>query len=82
MDNKYIEQDHQEFVKSDEFQEIIKQKIEHSEYYKFQGIAPEGFVLVPIELIEELKDLNNWLDFKNKPDWIEEKSKKILTNTI
>lgn len=82
MDNKYIEQDHEEFVNSEVFQQMIKEKIDHSEYYKYQGIAPEGFTLIRNEVLEELKDFDSWKEFKNNPNWIEEKSKNILTSDI
>lgn len=56
----------------------IKEKIEYSHYYKYQGIAPEGFVLIPIEIIELLKEFDNWKEFKNNENWIENKSKELL----
>lgn len=60
----------------------IKDKIENSGYYKYQGIAPEGFILIPEGIIEELKDFENWKEFKSSGgyDWIEKKSKEILKN--
>lgn len=78
MDNKFIEQDHEDFVNSDDFLKMIKEKIEFSDYHKYDGIAPEGFTLLPNEILEELKELNNWLDFKEDPNWIEKKSKIFL----
>ncbi len=56
----------------------IEYKIKNSGYYKFQSVAPEGFVLVPEEVIEQLKDFDNWKEFKYDPNWIENKSKEIL----
>lgn len=57
----------------------IKEKIENSNYYKLTGIAPDGFVLVPTEVIDLLDDFEEWKDFKyRKLEWIEEKSKQIL----
>ncbi len=56
----------------------IEYKIQNSGFYKFQSIAPEGFVLVPEEVIEKLKDFDNWKEFKYDPTWIENKSKEIL----
>ena len=80
MDNKYIEQEHQDFVNSEEFNKMVNEKIEYSDYHKFGGVAPEGFTLVPNEVIELLKDFDNWKEFKNDPNWIEEMSKKCLNN--
>jgi hypothetical protein len=31
---------------------------------KFQGVAPEGFVLVHEDTLEQLKDMNVWLEWK------------------
>ncbi len=56
----------------------IEYKIKNSGYYKFQSVAPEGFVLVPEEVIKQLKDFDNWKEFKYDPNWIENKSKEIL----
>jgi len=57
---------------------LIKEQIKNSHYYKFRGIAPEGFILVPIEVIEMLKDFENWKEFKGDEYWISKKSKEIL----
>jgi hypothetical protein len=56
----------------------IKEKIEYSHYYKFRGIAPEGFTLIPNEIIELLKDFENWKEFKHDENWIVNKSKELL----
>ena len=59
----------------------IKEKIENSGYYKFQGIAPEGFILIPEEILLELQDFDNWKEFKKDGSyWLEERSKKLLRN--
>lgn len=78
MDNKFLEQEHEDFVNSDNYLKMIKEKIEFSEYYKYNGVAPEGFTLLPNELLDELKILENWLDFKEDPNWVEKNSKNIL----
>ena len=44
---------------------MIKEKIEHSHYHKYDGIAPEGFLLIPIESLERLKDFDYWKEWKN-----------------
>lgn len=57
----------------------IADRIENSNYYKFDGIAPDGFTLVPNEVIELLDDFEEWKDFKyRKFEWIMEKSKANL----
>lgn len=57
----------------------IEDKIKYSCYYKYQGIAPEGFILIPDEIIKELEDFDNWKEFKGDSyGWIERKSKTIL----
>jgi hypothetical protein len=45
----------------------IKEKIENSHYYKFKGVAPEGFILIPDEVLELLKDFETWKEWKNNP---------------
>jgi len=45
----------------------IKEKIKNSRYYKFQGIAPEGFILVPEDVLEQLRDFDTWKEWKNNP---------------
>ena len=58
---------------------LIKEKLKDTNYYKFAGIAPDGFVLVPCEVIDMLDDFEEWKDFKyRKLEWIEEKSKQVL----
>ena len=56
----------------------IDEKIKDSAYHKFSGIAPEGFTLVPNEVIELLRDFDNWKEFKYDPTWIETKSKELF----
>lgn len=56
---------------------LIKEKVKHSNYYRLAGIAPEGFILIPHEVINLLDDFEEWKDFKyRKFEWIEEKSKQ------
>ena len=58
---------------------LVKEKLKDTNYYKFAGIAPDGFVLVPTEVIDMLDDFEEWKDFKyRKLEWIEEKSKQVL----
>lgn len=64
--------------RSEFFDAMMKERIKHSNYHKFMGIAPEGFTLVPNEVLEELKDFDAWKEFKNDEEWIEKASKKHL----
>jgi hypothetical protein len=58
---------------------LIKERLENSNYYKMTGIAPDGFILIPHEVIDLLDDFEEWKDFKyRKLEWIEEKSKQVL----
>lgn len=58
---------------------LIKEKLKDTNYYKFAGIAPDGFIPVPREVIDMLDDFEEWKDFKyRKLEWIEEKSKQVL----
>lgn len=52
----------------------IEEKIKNSHYYKFQGVAPEGFVLIPEEVLEQLKDFETWKEWKNDDNYL----KKII----
>jgi hypothetical protein len=59
----------------------IKEKIKDSHYYKFQGIAPEGFILIPEEVLEKLRDFDTWKEWKHDNniliDFIKEYCNKI-----
>jgi hypothetical protein len=60
--------------------ELIKDKINKSHYYKFKGTIPEGFVLVHELVLEDLKDFDNWKDFKYDENYIENKTiEKVLS---
>ena len=49
----------------------IKYKIKNSHYYKFGGIPPEGFSLIPTKTMERLMDFDNWKEWKNNPEVLE-----------
>ena len=53
--------------------EIIK---EEGPIRKFYGIAPEGFVLVHENVLEELKDFEIWKEWKNNQISIKELNNK------
>lgn len=52
----------------------IKEKIKNSHYHKFTGVAPDGFILIPEDVLEQLKDFDIWKEWKSNP--------KILENLI
>lgn len=81
MSNEYfLEKQFNDYVNSDDFQYYIQNKIQESEYHKYSSIAPEGFVIIPEKIIEELKDFDNWKEFKNNPNYLKEKSIEIFNN--
>jgi hypothetical protein len=49
----------------------IKYKIKNSHYYKFEGIAPDGFKLIPNKTFERLLDFDNWKEWKTNPEILE-----------
>jgi len=80
MGNKdnILEQQHNEFIKDDLFCQMIQEKIEHSHYHKYDGIAPEGFILIPEITLERLKDFETWKEWKNNPDFL----KKLMSDDV
>jgi hypothetical protein len=46
----------------------VLEKVKDAHYYKFQGVAPEGFILIPIEVLEHLKDFDLWKEWKHNPE--------------
>jgi len=56
----------------------LQEKIKDAHYYKYAGIAPEGFVLIPEEVLEEIKDFDVWKEFISDEKWVEKRSKQIL----
>lgn len=57
-------QEHNEFVNDELFCQMIKDKIKNSHYHKYDGIAPEGFILIPEQTLERLKDFDYWKEWK------------------
>ena len=45
----------------------IKESIQNYKYKKFEHLAPEGFVLIPEGLLEDLKEFDTWKEWKNDP---------------
>jgi hypothetical protein len=46
----------------------IKFKIKNSHYFKFGGIAPDGFILIPEITLKRFEDFDNWKEWKSNPD--------------
>lgn len=80
LNDDFLEEAHNRFVNSEEFTCWMKERIANSSYYKFSGVAPEGFVLVPDVVLESLKETENWNQFKNDNNFIENKTKEYLRN--
>ena len=47
--------------------EKTKERIEQSHYLKFQGIVPEGFVMIPEVTLNKLKEFDFWNQWINDP---------------
>ena len=80
LNDDILEEVHNEFVNSDEYKHMIQEKIESSHYHKYDGLAPEGFVLIPEEVLEQLKDFDTWKNWKHNPEVLVEMSKDFLKN--
>lgn len=52
---------------------------EFGQVKKFDGVAPEGFVLIHEKTLEELKDFDTWKDWKNGYRSIEKMNKDNFT---
>ena len=63
---------------SEKLCDIIKQKVKNSHYHKFDGLAPEGFVLLTESALEKLKYFEFWKEWKNNPDIIVDFMKEEL----
>ena len=62
-----------------DIKKIIK---EEGHIRKFQGIAPDGFILVHENTLEQLKDMNVWLEWKMERLSIEEINKGSNINNV
>ena len=61
--------------------EIMKMIKEESIIRKFDSVAPEGFVLVHEKTLEELKEFEKWMMWKNNDISIKEMNKNNFNNT-
>jgi hypothetical protein len=75
-----LENEHNDFVNSDNFQKMIDEKIKYSYYHKYDGIAPEGFCLISENVLDQLKDFDIWKQWKNNPELIKKLTIQELKN--
>lgn len=61
-----------------DIKKIIK---EEGHIKKFEGVAPEGFVLVHEKTLEQLKDMDIWLAWKMERISIQDLNKSNFDNT-
>ena len=61
--------------------DIKKIITEEGHIRKFDGVAPEGFVLVHEKTLEELKDFDKWKSWKHNEISIKEMNKNNFDNT-
>ena len=61
-----------------DIKKIIK---EEGHIRKFEGIAPEGFILIHEKSLEDLKDMDIWLSWKMGRISIKEMNKIHFDNT-
>lgn len=54
---------------------------EEGHILKFRGIAPEGFVLVHEKTLEQLKNMEDWIEWKMGRKTIHEMNKNNFDNT-
>jgi hypothetical protein len=78
--DEILENDHNDFIQSELFCQMIQEKIQYSHLHKYDGIAPEGFVLLPELTLERLKDFETWKEWKNNPSMLKELISEDLKN--
>jgi hypothetical protein len=61
-----------------DIKKIIK---EDGHIRKFDGVVPEGFVLVHEKTLKELKNFDNWKTWKNDEISIQEMNKNNFNNS-
>ena len=61
--------------------DIKKIIAEEGHIRKFEGVVPEGFVLVHENTLEELKDFEKWKSWKHNEISIKEMNKNNFDNT-
>lgn len=61
--------------------DIKKMIQEEGHIKKFEGVAPDGFVLVHEKTLEDLKEFETWKEWKHDNISIHELNKKNFDNT-
>lgn len=56
----------------------IKESIQNYKYKKFDHLAPEGFVLIPEGMLEDLKEFDNWKEWKNDSSFFQNLKEKHI----
>jgi hypothetical protein len=56
----------------------IEESIQNYKYKKFDHLAPEGFVLIPETMLEELQDFDVWKEWKNNSDVFQQLIRKHI----
>ena len=68
----------QEKLTTSEIKDLIKNE---GHILKFRGTAPEGFVLVHEKTLEQLKNMDDWIEWKMNRKTIHEMNKINFDNT-
>lgn len=56
----------------------IEESIRNYKYKKFDNLAPEGFILIPETMLDELKDFEVWKQWKGDSDFFESLKRKHI----
>jgi hypothetical protein len=56
----------------------IEESIKNYKYKKFDHLVPEGFVLIPETMLEELQDFEVWKEWKGNPSLLDELKKRHI----
>jgi hypothetical protein len=78
MENQNLMEKSNELTRTIDIKKIIK---EEGHIRKFDGVVPEGFVLVHEKTLEELKDFEKWKSWKHNEISIKEMNKNNFDNT-
>ena len=56
----------------------IEESIKNHKYKKFDHRVPEGFVLIPETMLEELQDFDVWKEWKSNSDFFQQLIRKHI----
>jgi hypothetical protein len=56
----------------------IEESIKNHKYKKFDHLVPEGFVLIPETMLEELQDFDVWKEWKSNSDFFQQLIRKHI----